>query len=165
MAPRALCSPVSTTVGLAEASKNTWGTGKLMFTALQTPMVRIHNRPAYNSECHATREMGIGELNNAYEDAELADVLWSIGNNPYESQTNYFLNHWIPNLYGQTVEKKKARFAGEELPDTRIVFVDPRDTPSIAIARQIAGKDRVLHLAIEPGTDIAAVQRAVHLRS
>lgn len=33
--------------------------------------------------------------------------------------------------------------------------MDPRDTPSIAIARQIAGKDRVLHLAIEPGTDIA----------
>lgn len=141
--------------GAGGGFENTWGTGKLMFTALQTPMVRIHNRPAYNSECHATREMGIGELNNAYEDAELADVLWSIGNNPYESQTNYFLNHWIPNLYGQTVEKKKARFAGEELPDTRIVFVDPRDTPSIAIARQIAGKDRVLHLAIEPGTDIA----------
>lgn len=113
------------------------------------------NRPAYNSECHATREMGVGELNNAYEDAELADVLWSIGNNPYESQTNYFLNHWVPNLYGQTVDKKKARFAGEDLPTTRIVFVDPRDTPSIAIARQIAGKDRVLHLAIEPGTDIA----------
>ncbi|CAB3925171.1 Arsenite oxidase subunit AioA [Achromobacter piechaudii] len=99
--------------------------------------------------------MGVGELNNAYEDAELADVLWSIGNNPYESQTNYFLNHWVPNLYGQTVDKKKARFAGEDLPTTRIVFVDPRDTPSIAIARQIAGKDRVLHLAIEPGTDIA----------
>lgn len=141
--------------GAGGGFENTWASGKLMFSALQTPMVRIHNRPAYNSECHATREMGIGELNNAYEDAELADVIWSIGNNPYESQTNYFLNHWVPNLYGQTTAKKKERFLEEDLPETRIVFVDPRDTPSISIARQIAGKDRVLHLAIEPGTDTA----------
>ncbi|NYT36364.1 arsenate reductase (azurin) large subunit [Allopusillimonas soli] len=141
--------------GAGGGFENTWGTGKLMFSALQTPMVRIHNRPAYNSECHATRDMGIGELNNAYEDAEFADVLWSIGNNPYESQTNYFLQHWVPNLYGQTSGKKKERFPDEELPPTRIIFVDPRETPSIAIARQVAGKERVLHLAIEPGTDTA----------
>ena len=56
--------------GAGGGFENTWGTGKLMFTALQTPMVRIHNRPAYNSECHATRDMGVGELNNSYEDAE-----------------------------------------------------------------------------------------------
>src|SRR5690606_11683979 len=141
--------------GAGGGFENTWGTGKLMFSALQTPMVRIHNRPAYNSECHATRDMGIGELNNAYEDAQLADVLWSIGNNPYESQTNYFLQHWVPNLSGQTISKKRERFAGEELPPTRIIFVDPRETPSISIARQVAGNERVLHLAIEPGTDTA----------
>ncbi|MGB0128406.1 MAG: arsenate reductase (azurin) large subunit, partial [Rhodocyclaceae bacterium] len=58
--------------GAGGGFENTWGSGKLMFTALQTPLVRIHNRPAYNSECHATRDMGVGELNNAYEDAELA---------------------------------------------------------------------------------------------
>ena len=68
--------------GAGGGFENTWGTGKLMFSAIQTPVVRIHNRPAYNSECHATREMGIGELNNSYEDAEVADVLWSIGGNP-----------------------------------------------------------------------------------
>ncbi len=39
-------------------------------------MVRIHNRPAYNSECHATRDMGVGELNNSYEDAQLADTIF-----------------------------------------------------------------------------------------
>ena len=49
--------------GAGGGFENTWGTGKLMFSALQTPMVRIHNRPAYNSECHATRDMGVGELN------------------------------------------------------------------------------------------------------
>src|SRR3546814_2235130 len=90
-----------------------------------------------------SRDMGIGELNNAYEDAELADVLWSIGNNPYESQTNYFLQHWVPNLYGQTSSKKKERFADEELPPTRIIFVDPRETPSISIASQEIGREHV----------------------
>src|SRR5690625_427660 len=141
--------------GAGGGFENTWGTGKLMFSAIQTPMVRIHNRPAYNSECHATRDMGIGELNNSYEDAKLADVIWSIGNNPYESQTNYFLNHWVPNLQGATLKMKKERFSGEDFPETRIIFVDPRETPSIAIARQVAGNDRVLHLDIEPGTDTA----------
>ncbi len=88
--------------GAGGGFENTWGTGKLMFTALQTPMVRIHNRPAYNSECHATRDMGVGELNNSYEDAEVADCIIGIGANQYETQTNYFLAHWIPNLQGGT---------------------------------------------------------------
>ena len=55
--------------------------------------------------------MGVGELNNSYEDAQLADVIVSIGGNPYETQTNYFLNHWMPNLQGNTVDKKKALLA------------------------------------------------------
>ena len=141
--------------GAGGGFENTWGTGKLMFTALQTPMVRIHNRPAYNSECHATRDMGIGELNNSYEDAELADVILSIGNNPYETQTNYFLVHWLPNLRGETVGKKKQWFQGETAEPAKIIFVDPRRTPSIAVAEQVAGKQNVLHLDIQPGTDIA----------
>ena len=65
---------------------------------MKTPMVRIQYRPAYNSECHATRDMGIGELNNSYEDAEVADVIMAIGTNAYETQTNYFLAHWVPNM-------------------------------------------------------------------
>ncbi|MDB5993505.1 MAG: aoxB [Pseudomonas sp.] len=141
--------------GAGGGFENTWGTGKLMFTALKTPLVRIHNRPAYNSECHATREMGIGELNNSYEDAELADVIVAIGCNSYETQTNYFLAHWVPNLQGQTVEKRKQRFPGETVVPAKVIFVDPRRTPTIAIAEQAAGKDNVLHLDIEPGTDIA----------
>lgn len=141
--------------GAGGGFENTWGSGKLMFTAIKTPMVRIHNRPAYNSECHATREMGVGELNNSYEDAEVADVLWSIGGNPYETQTNYFLNHWVPNLQGGTLDKKRKWFQGEDFPKTRAIFVDPRRTTSIAIAEQVAGKDNILHLDIQPGTDIA----------
>lgn len=141
--------------GAGGGFENTWATGKLIFSGIGTKMVRIHNRPAYNSECHATRDMGIGELNNSYEDAELADVIISIGNNPYESQTNYFLAHWAPNLQGATLSKKKERYPGESFDKARIIYVDPRRTGSIDISETIAGKDNVLHLAINPGTDTA----------
>jgi arsenite oxidase large subunit len=141
--------------GAGGGFENTWATGKLIFTGINTPMVRIHNRPAYNSECHATRDMGVGELNNSYEDAELADVLISIGNNPYEAQTNYFLAHWIPNLQGATVGKKKERYPGESFGKAKVIFVDPRRTVSVDISETVAGKDNVLHLAINPGTDTA----------
>lgn len=140
--------------GAGGGFENTWGTGKLMFSALRTPMVRIHNRPSYNSECHASREMGIGELNNSYEDAELADTIVLIGANPYEAQTNYFLAHFIPNLQGATIEKRKARFSGEAIEPARFIVVDPRRTSTIAIAESVA-PGRVLHLDIQPGTDVA----------
>ncbi len=141
--------------GAGGGFENTWGSGKLLFSAIQTKMVRIHNRPAYNSECHASRDMGVDELNNSYEDAEVADVLWSIGNNPYETQTNYFLTHWLPNLQGKNLDKKRAWFANEPVGRGKIIFVDPRRTTSIAIAETAAGKDNVLHLDINPGTDTA----------
>jgi arsenite oxidase large subunit len=141
--------------GAGGGFEGTWGTGKLMFTAMKTPMVRIHNRPAYNSECHATRDMGIGELNNSYEDAELADCLITVGGNPYETQTNYFLAHWVPNMQGGTLEKKKKWFQGESFDKTKVIIVDPRRSPTVSICESIAGKDNVLHLDIEPGTDIA----------
>jgi arsenite oxidase large subunit len=126
-----------------------------MFTAMKTPMVRIHNRPAYNSECHATRDMGVGELNNSYEDAEVADVIMAIGTNAYETQTNYFLAHWLPNMQGATMDKKRKWFASESFDKTRIIIVDPRRSPTVAICEQVAGKENVLHLDIEPGSDIA----------
>ena len=141
--------------GAGGGFENTWGTGKLMFTALQTPTVRIHNRPAYNSECHATREMGIMELNNSYEDAEVADCIVAVGTNAYETQTNYFLAHWVPNLQGNTLDKKKKWFPDETAEAGRIIFVDPRRTTTVAVCEQAAGKENVLHLDIEPGTDTA----------
>jgi arsenite oxidase large subunit len=141
--------------GAGGGFENTWGTGKLMFSALKTPMVRIHNRPAYNSECHATRDMGVGELNNSYEDAEVADCIVATGCNSYETQTNYFLNHWVPNLNGGTVDKKKKWFPGETAAAAKVIIVDPRRTATVAICEQVAGKDNVLHLDIEPGTDTA----------
>ncbi|MBN9279810.1 MAG: arsenate reductase (azurin) large subunit, partial [Hyphomicrobium sp.] len=71
--------------GAGGGYENTWGTGKLYFEAMKVKNIRIHNRPAYNSEVHATRDMGVGELNNCYEDAELCDTNVAVGTNAYET--------------------------------------------------------------------------------
>jgi arsenite oxidase large subunit len=99
--------------------------------------------------------MGVGELNNCYEDAELADTIVAVGTNALETQTNYFLNHWVPNLSGQSMAKKQAQLAGEPHAPARIVIVDPRRTVTVNACEAAAGKDNVLHLAINSGTDLA----------
>jgi len=77
----------------------------------------------------------VGELNNCYEDAELADTIFAVGTNALETQTNYFLNHWIPNLRGASIGKKKAELVGEPHTPGRIVIVDPRRTVTVMPAR------------------------------
>ena len=141
--------------GAGGGYENTWGTGKLYFGAMKIRNMRIHNRPAYNSEVHATRDMGVGELNNCYEDAELADTIVAVGTNALETQTNYFLNHWVPNLRGTSVDKKKSEMPNEAHEQGRIVIVDPRRTVTVNACEVEAGKDRVMHLAINSGTDLA----------
>jgi len=140
--------------GAAGGYENTWGTGKLYFEAMKVKNCRIHNRPAYNSEVHATRDMGMGELNNAYEDAQLADTIFVVGANPLETQTNYFLNHWVPNMNGGSLDKKNEMLPGEEHASAKIIIVDPRRTVTINACEKEAGKENVLHLAINPGTDL-----------
>lgn len=140
--------------GAGGGYENTWGTGKLYFGAMKVKNIRIHNRPAYNSEVHATRDMGVGELNNCYEDAELADTIVAIGTNPLETQTNYFLNHWIPNLRGTSMDKKQAQLPDEPHAPGRIIIVDPRRTVTVNACEAEAGKENVLHLAVNSGTDL-----------
>ena len=141
--------------GAGGGYENTWGTGKLYFGAMKIKNIRIHNRPAYNSEVHATRDMGVGELNNCYEDAELADTIVAVGTNALETQTNYFLNHWVPNLRGSSLDKKKAEFGSEPVERAKIIIVDPRRTVTVNACEVEAGKDNVMHLAINSGTDLA----------
>jgi arsenite oxidase large subunit len=141
--------------GAGGGYENTWGTGKLYFGAMKVKNIRIHNRPAYNSEVHATRDMGVGELNNCYEDAELADTIVAVGTNALETQTNYFLNHWVPNLRGTSMDKKRTEFGQEPVESARIVIVDPRRTVTVNACEVEAGKNKVMHLAINPGTDLA----------
>ena len=140
--------------GAGGGYENTWATGKLYFESMKVKNIRIHNRPAYNSEVHATRDMGVGELNNCYEDAELADTIFAVGTNALETQTNYFLNHWIPNLRGESLKKKKQQLPDESHPKARIVIVDPRRTVTVNACEIEAGKDNVLHLQINSGTDL-----------
>src|SRR6476660_3507802 len=141
--------------GAGGGYENTWGTGKLYFGAMKVKNIRIHNRPAYNSEVHATRDMGVSELNNCYEDAELADTIVAVGTNALETQTNYFLNHWVPNLRGSSLDKKKAEFGSEPVARAKVVIVDPRRTVTVNACEVEAGKENVMHLAINSGSDLA----------
>ena len=140
--------------GAGGGYENTWATGKLYFESMKVKNIRIHNRPAYNSEVHATRDMGVGELNNCYEDAELADTIVAVGTNALETQTNYFLNHWVPNLRGTSVDKKKHQLAGELHSAAKVIIIDPRRTVTVNACEVEAGKDNVLHLALNSGTDL-----------
>jgi arsenite oxidase large subunit len=138
--------------GAGGGYENTWATGKLYFESMKAENIRIYNQPAYNSEVNATRDVGVGDLNNCYEDAELADTIMAVGMNALETQTNYFLNYWIPNLRATSMDKKKL--ANEPHEAARIVIVDPRRTVTVNACKDAAGKTNILHVAIEPGTDL-----------
>ena len=125
--------------GSAGGYENTWATGKLYFESMKVKNCRIHNRPAYNSEVHSTRDMGVDELNYAYKDYEMTDTIMVVGANPLETQTNLFLNHMVPGM------RNGARF----------IMVDPRRSVTLNAAEQVIGAENVLHLAIKPGTDLA----------
>jgi len=132
-----------------------WAVGRFFFSGVGTRTASIHNRPAYNSEVHAAGDAGVAALTNAYVDAELADTIVLVGSNAYETQTNYFLVHMVPNLNGSTLPRKRETFAGEAVEPARIIIVDPRRTMTVATAEAAATPERVLHLQIEPGADIA----------
>ena len=140
--------------GAGGGYENVWATGKLYFDSMKVRNIRIHNRPAYNSEVHGTRDMGIRELHNCYEDAELADTLFIVGANSLETQTNYFLNHWVPNLRGATLDKKRKLLPDEPHGPGRLIMVDPRRTVTVDAAEAEAGHNGVLHLQIRSGTDL-----------
>ncbi len=125
--------------GSAGGYENTWGTGKLYFQSMKVKNCRIHNRPAYNSEVHSTRDMGVGELNNSYVDYQLTDTIFMLGANSMETQTNLYLNHMVKGLQN----------------GARMVVVDPRRTLTVASSEQFVGRENVLHLAIAEGTDMA----------
>ncbi len=134
--------------------ENNWAIGRFFFSSLRTRTASIHNRPAYNSEVHAAGDAGIAPLTNAYLDAQLADTILIVGANPYETQTNYFLNHMVKNINGDSSSLKKSAFKYEQTASGKIIIVDPRRTMTVAASEAAAGRDNVLHLQIEPGSDI-----------
>lgn len=135
--------------------ENNWAVGKFFFTGIGTQMASIHNRPAYNSEVFASGDAGVAALPSAYLDAELADTIFLIGANSYETQTVYFLEHMLPNLSGATLAKKRSLLPQEPHQAGKMIIVDPRRTSTVAVAESVAGKENVLHLQINNGTDLA----------
>ncbi|MBI1384369.1 MAG: arsenate reductase (azurin) large subunit [Rhizobiales bacterium] len=134
--------------------ENNWAIGRFFFDGVGTRTAAIHNRPAYNSEVHAAGDAGVAPLTNGYLDAELADTILIVGANPYEAQTNYFLNHMMRNLSGESVPLKRSSFGDADAEAGRMIIVDPRRTISVASAEIVGGAEQVLHLRLEPGTDI-----------
>jgi len=125
--------------GSAGGYENTWGTGKLYFESMKVKHCRIHNRPAYNSEVHSSRDMGVDELNYNYADYEVTDTIFLVGTNPMECQTNLFLNHMAKGMQN----------------GAKVVISDPRRTVTVDSCEQYAGAENVLHLAITTGSDVA----------
>ena len=125
--------------GSAGGYENTWGTGKLYFGSMKVKHCRIHNRPAYNSEVHSTRDMGVDELNYSYEDYQNTDTIMLVGVNPLECQTNLYLNHMVKGMQN----------------GAKVIVIDPRRTVTVSGSEQAAGKENVLHLAINSGSDLA----------
>jgi len=125
--------------GSAGGYENTWGTGKLYFDSMKVKNCRIHNRPAYMSEVHSSRDMGVDELNYSYSDFEITDTIVMVGANPLETQSNVFLNHMVPGM------RNGAKF----------IMIDPRRSVTVNACEEVAGPENVLHLAINPGSDMA----------
>lgn len=119
--------------------ENTWGTGKLYFESMKVKHCRIHNRPAYMSEVHSSRDMGVDELNYNYADYEVTDTIFLVGTNLMECQTNLFLNHMVKGMQN----------------GAKVVISDPRRTVTVDSCEQVAGAENVLHLPINTGSDVA----------
>ena len=161
-APRRDCLfPPTTTAAPAAAMKTPGAPGKLSFSGpMKTAKnIRIQrNRlPAYNSEVGTRRATWVWASSTTATKmpnwrtplSRSVPTRWS------RTQTNYFLNHWVPNLRGTSMDKKKAEFGSEPLEKTRIVIVDPRRTVTVNACEVEAGKDNVMHLALNSGTDLA----------
>lgn len=125
--------------GSAGGYENTWGTGKLYFESMKVKHCRIHNRPAYMSEVHSSRDMGVDELNYNYADYEVTDTIFLVGTNPMECQTNLFLNHMVKGMQN----------------GAKVVISDPRRTVTVDSCEQVAGAENVMHLPITTGSDVA----------
>jgi anaerobic selenocysteine-containing dehydrogenase len=138
--------------------------GLFFFYGVRTAFARIHNRPFFGPENPAIGDAGPGAMNNSLHDLRLADVIVFWGTNPYTTGTVMFIEHALSNLRGATADEKGRWFDGEPVVDTYMIIVDPRKTETVEAARA-AARDRVLHLAPEPGTDVVlanAIARVIY---
>ncbi len=78
-----------------------------------------------------------------------------VGANALETQSNLFLNHMVPGMRGDTLDKQKQQLPDEPHAAAKVIVVDPRRTVAINACEDAAGKENVLHLALNSGTDLA----------
>jgi arsenite oxidase large subunit len=113
--------------------ENTYVATKLFFQLIGTPNVAFHDRPSVASNTQGFEDSGIDPHGYAYEDIWSSDVLFLIGNNPYESQSVFFMQ----------------AMAGK-----RLIVLDPRRT----ITADYAVKTGGLHLQpTRLGADLAVL--------
>ena len=101
--------------------ENTFAATRLFFHLIGSPNVAYHDRPSVASNTQGFNDSGIDPHGYAYEDIWDSDVLFIAGNNPYESQSVFFMQY----------------MAGK-----RLIVLDPRRT----ITADYAVKTNGLHL-------------------
>ena len=142
--------------GAGGGYENTWGTGKLYFGAMKIKNIRIHNRPAYNSEVHGDPRHG---------GRRTQQLLRGRRTRRHDRRGRHQSARDPDQLFPQPLDSESSgRYARQEesklMPDephaaARIIFVDPRRTVTVNACEVEAGKNNVLHLAINSGTDLA----------
>lgn len=133
--------------------ENNFGVWNMLHTALQLEYVAHHNRPADNSETWGSEDRGLQVLNYTTDDVRLCDTQVYWGTNTYDTASVLFAAHQLPNYQGNTVQEKRKVFSkGEPAAASHVIVIDPRESATLGICRSIDRK-RVLHLALNPGTD------------
>ncbi|MGI9602750.1 MAG: arsenate reductase (azurin) large subunit [Acidimicrobiales bacterium] len=112
--------------------ENVFAASKLGLGAIGTPNWSPHHAPADGDDVPGLSDCGIDAFSAAFEDDNLADVLFIVGSDPYETKSVRFTT-W------------------QATGGATIIYVDPRKTFTANYAEQHGG----MHLQINPGTDTA----------
>lgn len=110
--------------------ENTYAITKLAFGSIKTPNAAEHDKPTAENDATGLDDSGVDGFSAAYKDWQEADVIYISGNDPYENQTILFTEWIAPG-------------------GAKIVFVNPRKSPTAAYAERTGG----VHLQLLPGTD------------
>ena len=126
--------------GAGGGYENTWGTGKLYFGAMKVKNIRIHNRPAYNSEVHATRDMGVANSTTATRTP--SSPTRSSLSAPTRSRRRPIISSTIGcrTCAAHRWTRRRPSLA-EPVERLAMIIVDPRRTVTVNACEVEAGKD------------------------
>ncbi|MBI3706165.1 MAG: molybdopterin-dependent oxidoreductase [Proteobacteria bacterium] len=110
--------------------ENTYALTKLALGSIATPNAAEHDKPTAENDATGLDDSGVDGFSAAYKDWQEADVIYISGVDPYENQTILFTEWIAPG-------------------GAKIVFVNPRKSPTAAYAERNGG----VHLQLLPGTD------------